>query len=102
MSAIGPKRTSIVAPHMSAFGCKADMPFCTAHVCLTQSGHSPPQHLDHGSSSKNQINGGNGARRLGMIKPKLTTSPMLANIVTRGFEGSMNPLEATSLIPAAW
>src|SRR5262249_35887193 len=26
MSAIGPKRTSLVAPHMSAFGCKADMP----------------------------------------------------------------------------
>jgi hypothetical protein len=25
MSAIGPKRTSIVAPHMSAFGGKADM-----------------------------------------------------------------------------
>ena len=49
MSAIGPKRTSLVAPHMSAFGgkadmtiCgnllsrsllgKADMPFCTANV----------------------------------------------------------------------
>ena len=25
MSAIGPKRTSVVAPHMSAFGGKADM-----------------------------------------------------------------------------
>jgi hypothetical protein len=25
MSAIGPKRTSLVAPHMSAFGGKADM-----------------------------------------------------------------------------
>ena len=23
-----------VAPHMSAFGGKADMPFCTAHVCF--------------------------------------------------------------------
>jgi hypothetical protein len=49
-SAIGPKRTSLVAPHMCAFGCKADMticgvsafavaiggkadmPFCTAYV----------------------------------------------------------------------
>ena len=27
MSAIGTKRTSLVAPHMSAFGGKADMPF---------------------------------------------------------------------------
>jgi hypothetical protein len=52
MSAIGPKQTSIAAPHMSAFGGKADMTFCgksafavaiggkadmglcTAHVCL--------------------------------------------------------------------
>ena len=32
MSAIGPKRTSLVAPHMSAFGGKADMTFCDAHV----------------------------------------------------------------------
>ena len=52
---------------------------------------------------KEQINGGNGARRLGMmIKLKLTTFRMLANIVTRGFEGSVNPLEATSLILSAW
>src|SRR5262245_45264733 len=28
MSAIGPKRTSLVAPHMSALGGKADMAFC--------------------------------------------------------------------------
>src|SRR5262249_52269236 len=28
MSAFGPKRTSVVAPHMSAFGGKADMTFC--------------------------------------------------------------------------
>jgi hypothetical protein len=28
MSAIGPKRTSVVAPHMSAFGGKADMTVC--------------------------------------------------------------------------
>ena len=34
MSAFGPKRTSLVAPHMSAFGGKADMPFCTAYVCF--------------------------------------------------------------------
>jgi hypothetical protein len=52
MSAIGTKRTSRVAPHMSAFGgkagmtiCgmsafavafggKADMTFCIAHVCF--------------------------------------------------------------------
>ena len=32
MSAIGTKRTSLVALHMSAFGGKADMPFCAAHV----------------------------------------------------------------------
>ena len=40
MSAIGTKRTSASALHMSAFGGKADMPFCTA-ICLllTQSGH---------------------------------------------------------------
>src|SRR5215475_10630475 len=34
MSASGPKRTSLVAPHMSAFGGKVDMPGCTAHVCF--------------------------------------------------------------------
>src|SRR5215471_10992151 len=28
MSALGPKRTSLVASHMSAFGGKADMAFC--------------------------------------------------------------------------
>src|SRR6516164_6301097 len=28
MSAIGPKQTSLVAPHMSAFGGKADMAVC--------------------------------------------------------------------------
>ena len=28
MSAFGPKRTSLVAPHMSAFGGKADMTVC--------------------------------------------------------------------------
>src|SRR5262245_19338835 len=31
MSAIGPKRTFLVAPHMSAFGGKADMPFVVAN-----------------------------------------------------------------------
>ena len=34
MSAFGTKRTSLVAPHMSAFGGKADMTFCSAHVRL--------------------------------------------------------------------
>ena len=34
MSAIGTKRTYGVALHMSAFGGKADMTFCTAHVCF--------------------------------------------------------------------
>src|SRR5262245_8450040 len=33
-SAIGPKRTSLVAPHMSAFGGKADMRYFTAYVCF--------------------------------------------------------------------
>jgi hypothetical protein len=32
MSAYGPKQTSLVALHMSAFGGKADMPFCIANV----------------------------------------------------------------------
>jgi hypothetical protein len=32
MSAIGPKQTSLAAPHMCAFGGKADMTFCTAYV----------------------------------------------------------------------
>jgi hypothetical protein len=56
MSAIGPKRTSLVAPHMSAFGAKADMAICGMsafavaiggkadkhYICLrlTQSGQS--------------------------------------------------------------
>ena len=30
----GPKRRWSSAPHMSAFGCEADLPFCTAHVCF--------------------------------------------------------------------
>jgi len=34
MSAIGPKQTWACALHMSAFGGKADMPFCTAYVCF--------------------------------------------------------------------
>ena len=29
---LGPKRTSQVAPHMSALGGKADLTFCTAHI----------------------------------------------------------------------
>jgi len=32
MSALGPKRTSTTALHMSAFGGKADMTFCGANV----------------------------------------------------------------------
>jgi hypothetical protein len=32
MSAIGPKQTSVFAPHMSAFGGKADMAYCIANV----------------------------------------------------------------------
>ena len=40
MSAFGPKRTSLVAPHMSALGGKAGIPFC-GDICLllTLSGH---------------------------------------------------------------
>ena len=34
LSAIGTKRTSASAPHMSAFGGKADMTYCAAHVCF--------------------------------------------------------------------
>jgi hypothetical protein len=34
MSAIGTKRTCASALQMSAFGGKADIPFCAAHVCL--------------------------------------------------------------------
>jgi hypothetical protein len=34
MSAFGPKRTCTAALHMSAFGGKADMPFCDANVRL--------------------------------------------------------------------
>ena len=32
MSAIGTKRTSLVAPHVFAIGGKADMTFCIANV----------------------------------------------------------------------
>ena len=34
LTAFGTKRTSLVAPHMSAFGGKADMTFCIANVRL--------------------------------------------------------------------
>ena len=40
MSAIGTQRTSLVAPHMFAFGGKADMPFALHSPLMTQSGHS--------------------------------------------------------------
>src|SRR5262245_47073446 len=33
MSAVGPKQTSLAAPHVSAFGGKADLAFCGANVC---------------------------------------------------------------------
>ena len=36
MSAFGPKQTSLVAPRMSAFGGKADMPFCAPNVCFCE------------------------------------------------------------------
>jgi hypothetical protein len=42
-SAIGPKRTCLVAPHMSAFGGKADMALCgnaLLRSLLGQSGHA--------------------------------------------------------------
>ena len=39
MSAIGTKRTSLVAPHMSAFGGKADMTLHCTCPLMTQSGH---------------------------------------------------------------
>jgi hypothetical protein len=60
MSAFGPKRTSLAAPHMSALGGKADMGYCgspyrgrywgqSGHALLhcicplmTQSGHCSP------------------------------------------------------------
>src|SRR5262249_46255605 len=38
MSAIGPKRTSTTAPHMSAFGGKADMTFCGCLLSRSLSG----------------------------------------------------------------
>jgi hypothetical protein len=34
MSAFGPKQTFYFAAHMSAFGGKADMTYCSAHVRL--------------------------------------------------------------------
>ena len=38
MSAIGPKRTSLAAPHMSAFGGKADMTSCGNPLSRSQLG----------------------------------------------------------------
>jgi hypothetical protein len=34
MSAIGTKRTFVIALHMSAFGGKADMTYCGANDCF--------------------------------------------------------------------
>jgi hypothetical protein len=39
MSAIGTKRTFVIAPHMSALGGKADMAIALRNVLMTQSGH---------------------------------------------------------------
>src|SRR5690242_3453928 len=36
MSAFGPKRTRASALHMTAFGGKADMIFCSANVCFVR------------------------------------------------------------------
>jgi hypothetical protein len=38
MSAIGPKQTSVFAPHMSAFGGKADMTLCGNPLLQSQLG----------------------------------------------------------------
>src|SRR5262249_16145166 len=38
MSAIGPKRTSQIAPHMSAFGGKADMTVCRSPLSRSRLG----------------------------------------------------------------
>ena len=46
MSAFGTKRTSLVAPHMSAFGGKADMPFA-----LQMSAYDPKRTLLASSST---------------------------------------------------
>ena len=39
MSAIGTKRTSLVALHMSAFGAKAGIEFALRNVCLSPEAH---------------------------------------------------------------
>jgi hypothetical protein len=50
MSAIGPKRTSLVAPHMSAFGGKADIDFAAQNVCETSESRGVKIHLREWSS----------------------------------------------------
>ena len=42
MSAIGTKRTSLVAAHISAFGSKADIVMRCTCLLLTESGHWSP------------------------------------------------------------
>ena len=42
-SAFGTKRTSLFAPHMSAFGGKADQSDFAQCPLVTQSGHEPAQ-----------------------------------------------------------
>ena len=54
MSAIGTKRTSLVAPHMSAFGGKADIAVAPQCLLLTQSGHVP---ISASTSSDQQLGG---------------------------------------------
>jgi hypothetical protein len=64
MSAIGPKRTSLVAPHMSAFGSKADIaidgqnvrlcPLLTFQNCRSMSAFGVkflPRHCPHMTQS---------------------------------------------------
>ena len=46
MSAFGPKRTYLAAPHMSAFGGKADMEM-TTYSTLGKSGKRAPQWIIH-------------------------------------------------------
>jgi len=45
MSAIGPKQTLAGAPHMSAFGRKADMTACNTHVRFRGRGHHVLQRI---------------------------------------------------------
>src|SRR5215475_13340566 len=75
MSASGPKRTSLVAPHMSAFGGKADIDVNGPSLpLLTQSGHSSVRVIVLGSM---MVRGGRAAR---MHEPDRVTN-LLFHIV---------------------